>query len=42
MQASAVAEAQRDNDTLPVASLISAYEKGIEELRFAVAGMSVV
>ena len=41
MQASAVANAQRDDDTLTVADLISAYEQGIEELRLAVAGMTV-
>src|SRR6516225_9788707 len=40
MQASAVADAQRDDDTLTVADLISAYEKGVEELRLAVAGMT--
>jgi hypothetical protein len=41
MQASAVADAQRDDDTLTVADLISAYEEGVEELRVAVAGMTV-
>jgi uncharacterized damage-inducible protein DinB len=42
MQASAtVADAQRDDDALTVADLISAYEKGVEELRLAVAGMTV-
>ena len=40
MQASAVGDAQRDDDTLTVADLISAYEKGVEELRVAVAGMT--
>ena len=40
MQRSAVADAQRDDDTLTVADLISAYEKGVEELRLAVAGMT--
>jgi uncharacterized damage-inducible protein DinB len=40
MQASAVEDAQRDDDTLTVADLISAYERGIEELRVAVAGMT--
>jgi uncharacterized damage-inducible protein DinB len=42
MQASTtVADAQRDDHTIAVADLISAYEKGIEELRRAVAGMTV-
>ena len=42
MQGSAVKDAQRDDDTtLTVADLISAYEKGVEELRVAVAGMTV-
>jgi uncharacterized damage-inducible protein DinB len=41
MQASAVANAQKDDGTLTVADLISAYEKGVEELRLAVAGMTV-
>ena len=41
MQASAVGNAQKDDHTLVVADLISAYEKGVEELRFAVAGMTV-
>lgn len=40
MQASAVESAQKDDDTLTVANLISAYEEGIEELRLAVAGMT--
>ena len=40
MQASAVEYAQRDDNTLTVADLISAYQKGVEELRLAVAGMS--
>ena len=35
-----VAHAQRDDDALPVADLISAYERGVEELRAAVAGMT--
>jgi uncharacterized damage-inducible protein DinB len=42
MQGSPVKAAQRDDDTtLTVADLISAYEKGVEELRVAVAGMTV-
>ena len=42
MQASTtVANAQRDDSAFTVADLISAYEKGIEELRIAVAGMTV-
>jgi uncharacterized damage-inducible protein DinB len=36
-----VADAQRDDDAITVADLISAYEKGIEDLRLAVAGMTV-
>ena len=36
-----VANAQRDDAALTVADLISAYEKGVEELRLAVAGMTV-
>ena len=41
MQASTlVADAQKDDDALTVADLISAYEKGVEELRIAVAGMT--
>ena len=40
MQASAVEDAQRDDNTLTVADLISAYEKGVEELRVAVAGLN--
>jgi uncharacterized damage-inducible protein DinB len=40
MQGSAVENAQRDDNTLTVADLISAYEKGVEELRLAVAGMN--
>jgi len=41
MQASTtVADAQRDDDTITVADLISAYEKGIGDLRVAVAGMT--
>lgn len=35
-----VADAQRDDDALTAADLISAYERGIEELRLAVAGMT--
>ena len=35
-----VADAQRDDEALTVAALISAYEKGVEELRLAVAGMT--
>jgi len=38
MQASAVEDAPRDDDTLTAADLISAYEKGVEELRVGVAG----
>jgi uncharacterized damage-inducible protein DinB len=41
MQASAVETAQRDDGTLAVANLISAYEEGVDELRLAVAGMTV-
>ena len=41
MRASAVENAQRDDDTLTAADLISAYEQGDEELRLAVAGMTV-
>lgn len=41
MEASAVGDAQRDDSTLAVADLISAYEQGVEELRRAVAGMTV-
>ena len=41
MQASAVEDAQRDDNTLTALDLISAYEKGVEELRLAVAGMTV-
>jgi hypothetical protein len=40
MQASAVEHAQRDDNTLTAADLISAYEQGVEELRLAVAGMA--
>jgi uncharacterized damage-inducible protein DinB len=36
-----VADAQRDEPTLTPADLISAYEQGVEELRLAVAGMTV-
>src|SRR6516165_8917156 len=35
-----VAHAQRDDDALSVADLISAYEQGVEELRAAVAGLT--
>jgi uncharacterized damage-inducible protein DinB len=42
MQASrTIADAQQDDDALTVAHLISAYEKGVEELGLAVAGMTV-
>jgi hypothetical protein len=34
------ADAQRDDGTHAPADLISAYEKGVEELRLAVAGMT--
>jgi uncharacterized damage-inducible protein DinB len=33
--------AQRDDDTLTAADMILAYEQGVEELRLAVAGMTV-
>ncbi len=36
-----IADAQRDDDALTVADLISAYENGVEELRIAVAGMTL-
>jgi uncharacterized damage-inducible protein DinB len=36
-----VADAQRDDDTLTAADMILAYENGVEELRLAVAGMTV-
>ena len=36
-----VADAQRDDPALTPADLISAYERGVEELRLAVAGMTV-
>ncbi len=36
-----IAGAQRDDYTLTVADLISSYEAGIEELRVALAGMTV-
>ena len=36
-----VADAQRDDPALTPADLISAYEQGVEELRHAVAGMTV-
>ena len=40
MQASGVEDAQKDDDRLTVADLISAYEKGVEVLQVAVAGMT--
>jgi uncharacterized damage-inducible protein DinB len=40
MQTSAVPDAQFDDDELSFAELVSIYEKGVEELRSAVAGMS--
>ena len=36
-----VADAQRDDDDLTAADLISAYERGVEELRLAAHGMTV-
>src|SRR6516162_7991533 len=36
-----LADAQRDDPALTPADLISAYEQGVEELRLAVAGMTV-
>ena len=36
-----IADAQKDDDALTAADLISAYEQGVEELRAAVAGMTV-
>src|SRR5579862_330191 len=36
-----IAGAQRDDHSFTVADLISSYERGIEELRVAVAGMTV-
>ena len=36
-----IADAQRDDSSVPVADLISTYENGIEKLRAAVAGLSV-
>jgi uncharacterized damage-inducible protein DinB len=36
-----VADAQKDDGTIPAADLIAAYERGVEELRSAVAGMTV-
>ncbi len=36
-----VADAQRDDDAITSADLISAYERGVEELRLAVDGMTV-
>lgn len=35
-----VTDAQKDDGTFTIADLISAYEKGVEELRLAVAGMT--
>ena len=35
-----VADAQRDDNLLPVAEMISAYERGIDDLRSSVAGLS--
>ena len=35
-----VADAQRDDNSVPAVDLIRAYEQGIEELRAAVAGMT--
>jgi uncharacterized damage-inducible protein DinB len=40
MQASAIEHAQRDDNTLTAPDLILAYEKGVEELRLAVAGLT--
>jgi uncharacterized damage-inducible protein DinB len=40
MQAPVAADAQRDDGTHTAADLISAYEKGVDELRLAVAGMA--
>jgi hypothetical protein len=40
-EAKTIAGAQSDDNTLTVADLISSYETGIEELRVAVAGMTV-
>jgi uncharacterized damage-inducible protein DinB len=40
MPAPRVGDAQRDDGTLTAEDLISAYEKGVEELRVAVAGMT--
>jgi uncharacterized damage-inducible protein DinB len=40
MSASAVELAQRNDNTSTALDLISAYEKGVEELRLAVAGMT--
>ena len=36
-----VPDAQRDDPTLTLADLLSAYEQGVEELRLAVAGITV-
>ena len=36
-----LADAQRDDPDLTPADLISAYEMGVEELRLAVAGLTV-
>jgi uncharacterized damage-inducible protein DinB len=40
MQASAIEHAHRDDDTPTAPDLISAFEKGVEELRLAVAGLT--
>ena len=39
-QENAIADAQRDDHSVTVADLISSYEKGIDELRVAVAGLT--
>jgi hypothetical protein len=36
-----VTDAQKDDNAFTVPDMISAYEKGVEELRIAVAGMTV-
>lgn len=36
-----VADAQKDDDTLTAADLIAVYEQGVDDLRVAVAGMTV-
>src|SRR3954465_8289927 len=40
MQASAIEHAQRDDNKLTTLDLISAYEKGVEELRLSVSGLT--